>query len=87
MIRVILRRSVPFSLNFRSLTTTNVVLGHEASKVPPEKTSLYDFHVKNKGKIVDFAGYLLPIQYEDLSISASHLHTRKNASGKYFCLE
>ena len=45
-----------------------------------EKTALYNFHVKNKGKIVNFGGYLLPVQYEDLSISASHLHTRKHAS-------
>ena len=28
------------------------------------KTPLYDMHVKYKGKIVPFAGYLLPVQYE-----------------------
>ena len=27
-------------------------------------TPLYDTHVKYKGKIVPFAGYLLPVQYE-----------------------
>lgn len=43
-------------------------------------TSLYDFHVENGGKIVDFGGFLLPVQYNDLSIVNSHLHTRKNAS-------
>ncbi|KAG4071687.1 hypothetical protein HA402_011841 [Bradysia odoriphaga] len=46
----------------------------------PEKTSLYDFHVANNGKMVDFAGYLLPVQYANLGIAASHLHTRKHAS-------
>lgn len=46
----------------------------------PEKTALYDFHVKNNGKIVNFAGYLLPVQYSEMSIVASHLHTRKHAS-------
>lgn len=44
------------------------------------KTSLYDFHVENNGRMVDFAGYLLPVQYNNLSIANSHLHTRKDAS-------
>merc|ERR1719305_682260 len=30
--------------------------------------------------MVDFAGYRLPVQYSDLGISASHLHTRKHCS-------
>lgn len=43
-------------------------------------TSLYDFHVENGGSIVNFGGFLLPVQYSDQGISASHLHTRSNAS-------
>jgi len=43
-------------------------------------TPLYDFHVAQGGKMVDFAGYRLPVQYSDLGISASHLHTRKHCS-------
>lgn len=50
------------------------------SESEPKKTTLYDLHVQHKGKLVDFAGYLLPVQYNNLSISASHLHTRQNAS-------
>ncbi len=46
------------------------------SSAQPKKTCLYDFHVAQKGKIVDFAGYLLPIQYGKEGIAASHLHTR-----------
>merc|ERR1719370_530922 len=30
--------------------------------------------------MVDFAGYRLPVQYSDLGISASHLHTRMHCS-------
>lgn len=45
-----------------------------------EHTALYDFHVKNGGKIVNFGGYALPVQYSDLGIAASHVHTRKYAS-------
>jgi len=43
-------------------------------------TPLHDFHVVQGGKMVDFAGYRLPVQYSDLGISASHLHTRKHCS-------
>ena len=41
-----------------------------------KKTSLYEFHVSQGGKMVDFAGYSLPIQYGKQGIAASHKHTR-----------
>merc|ERR1712055_1245389 len=44
------------------------------------QTPLHDFHVAKGGKMVDFAGYRLPVQYSDLGISASHLHTRMHCS-------
>ncbi|KAJ3027914.1 UNVERIFIED_CONTAM: hypothetical protein HDU68_002828 [Siphonaria sp. JEL0065] len=44
------------------------------------RTSLYDFHVKNGGKMVEFAGWSMPVQYKDLGVLASHEWTRKNAS-------
>jgi aminomethyltransferase len=31
-----------------------------------KKTPFYDFHVKNNGKIVEFAGFLMPIQFEGI---------------------
>lgn len=46
----------------------------------PKKTPLYDLHEQYKGKLVDFAGYLLPVQYGNVGISSSHLHTRQHAS-------
>lgn len=45
-----------------------------------KKTALYDFHVANKGQMVEFAGWSLPVKYADLSVSESHRHTRNNAS-------
>ena len=42
----------------------------------PKKTCLYDFHVAQGGKMVDFAGYLMPVQYGKEGIAASHVHTR-----------
>lgn len=28
-----------------------------------KKTALYEYHIENQAKMVEFAGYLLPIQY------------------------
>lgn len=39
------------------------------------KTPLYDMHVKYKGKMVPFAGYLLPVQYEQ-GVIAEHMAVR-----------
>lgn len=50
------------------------------SSTPPKKTCLYDFHVSHGGKIVDFAGWLMPVQYKNMSIQESHLHTRSQCS-------
>ena len=58
------------------LTRTRRTLS--STKSEPQKTCLYDFHVSNKGKMVDFAGYSLPIQYGKEGIAASHLHARKH---------
>jgi len=44
------------------------------------RTALYDFHVTHGGRMVPFAGWSMPVQYEDLSIINSTLHTRKHAS-------
>ena len=40
------------------------------------KTPLYDFHVKLGGKMVPFAGYLMPVQYP-LGIMKEHQHCRE----------
>lgn len=32
------------------------------------KTSLYDWHVEHGGKMVEFAGYWLPVQYDGLGV-------------------
>ena len=36
------------------------------------KTPLYDVHVEEGGKIVPFAGYLLPVQYGTGVIAGAH---------------
>jgi len=42
------------------------------------KTPLYDCHVNAGGKIVEFAGYLLPVQYKT-GVIAEHMAVRKSA--------
>lgn len=42
----------------------------------PKKTPFYEMHVKNNGKIVEFAGFLMPIQYEGIILE--HESVRKN---------
>ena len=44
-----------------------------------KKTPLFNIHNNYRGKLVPFAGYCLPIQYEN-GIIAEHNHTRKNVS-------
>lgn len=43
------------------------------------KTGLYDFHVKNGGKMVPFGGYLMPLTYGNVGQVASHHHVRTHA--------
>lgn len=48
------------------------------------KTALYDFHVAKGGKMVPFAGYYLPVQYEGLGVMKEHLHTRSETGCTLF---
>ena len=43
------------------------------------KTRLFDFHRAQGGKMVEFAGWSMPVQYKDSHI-ASHMHTREHCS-------
>lgn len=45
-----------------------------------KKTVLHDFHIEKGGKMVDFAGWSMPVQYKDLGLIGSHHHTREKAS-------
>ena len=45
-----------------------------------KRTSLYDFHLKHGGKMVEFAGWEMPVFYQKLGVLDSHIWTRENAS-------
>ena len=41
-----------------------------------QKTALYDLHLQYGGKMVPFAGYLLPVQYGS-GVIAEHMAVRQ----------
>ncbi|XP_073414996.1 aminomethyltransferase, mitochondrial isoform X4 [Dendrobates tinctorius] len=45
----------------------------------PRRTALYDLHRAHGGRMVEFSGWSLPLQYADGHV-ASHLHTRRRCS-------
>ena len=54
------------------------------------KTPLYDFHIKSNAKMIDFGGWIMPVQYE--GIIKEHLETRSKVSifdichmGEFIC--
>lgn len=53
------------------MTSSNTVLKH---------TPFYDYHVKHEGRMVDFAGWEMPLLYKKTGIIAEHEHTRNEAS-------
>lgn len=62
-------------------SSRHILLRRKLSSIEElKKTSLFDFHVEKGGKMVDFAGWALPVSYPDLSHVESHLHTRKGVS-------
>ena len=42
-------------------------------------TPLYDLHLARGAKMVEFAGYSMPVQYEGMGVMKEHLHTRNHA--------
>ncbi|KAI6237575.1 Aminomethyltransferase [Aphelenchoides besseyi] len=62
-------------------TVGRVVCGRRlSSKAAAKKTCLYDFHHEHGAKFVEFAGFSMPVQYRDMSIPKSTLHTRNHVS-------
>lgn len=51
-----------------------------SNDITPKKTCLYETNLKHHGKMVEFAGYLMPVQYGSDSIASSHKHTRSHCS-------
>lgn len=54
--------------------------GSSAAAASVAKTPFYELHKSANGKLVNFSNFLLPVQYDDMTIPQSHLWTRKNSS-------
>ena len=75
-------RSVLFYLLLISYSWTMLRLSLSTSRrysTPTSlKTALHNLHVKNGAKMVDFAGWSMPVHYG--SVTTEHVHTRQRCS-------
>lgn len=64
----------------RNTTLAGRAMGRRCFASTPEdeanlvRTALYDWHVENGGKMVPFAGYWLPVQYDGLGVLKGRMH-------------
>ena len=56
-------------------------MDNTATQTPPAllKTPLWQLHKDMGGKMVGFAGYDMPVQYDGMGVLKEHLHTRSAA--------
>ena len=56
-------------------------MNNAAQQVPPalQKTPLWSLHKELGGKMIGFAGYDMPVQYDGMGVLKEHLHTRTHA--------
>jgi hypothetical protein len=73
----IVRGAYETSQTVRRRCSSNASLRVEAE---PKKTPLFDLHVENGGKMVEFGGHSMPILYHSQSITDSSKWTREKAS-------
>uniref|UniRef100_A0A3B4UT92 Aminomethyltransferase n=1 Tax=Seriola dumerili TaxID=41447 RepID=A0A3B4UT92_SERDU len=73
--RSIRLESLQFPVSLLLFPLNSVVFSQAALK----RTPLFDFHRRHGGKMVEFAGWAMPVQYKDSHI-ASHMHTREHCS-------
>ncbi|XP_058028713.1 aminomethyltransferase, mitochondrial [Ahaetulla prasina] len=78
-----LRAGAPGRLSLRRLGSFGAIAcgkrSYSSGQENLKQTPLYDFHRHHGGKMVDFAGWSLPVQYTHSHLD-SHLHTRQHCS-------
>ena len=60
----------------RNFSASRFASSSASDAAVPRRTCLYDTHVSLGGRMVDFGGFSLPVQYGKDGVAASHLHTR-----------
>lgn len=71
------------SISRSCVRSTIRLMGTDASK-PLAKTAMYNYHLELGGKMVPFADYHLPVQYEGLGVLQEHNHTRAAGCSSVF---
>mmetsp|Transcript_11603 Transcript_11603/g.18933 ORF Transcript_11603/g.18933 Transcript_11603/m.18933 type:complete len:408 (-) Transcript_11603:811-2034(-) len=76
---------VSYRTKLRSLCRTATrVTSRSVSTDGLKRTALYDLHLELGGKMVPFAGYALPVQYDGLGVMKEHVHTRTKECASLF---
>lgn len=70
--------------SLRALRSPVSCISRCASTEGLKRTALYDLHLELGGKMVPFAGYALPVQYDGLGVMKEHLHTRSKGCASLF---
>ena len=63
----------------RTLATTSSVSSSSSSTSPLQETALHSLHVELGGKMVEYAGWSMPVSYASAGVKESHLHVRAKA--------
>ncbi|KAK6510432.1 Aminomethyltransferase, mitochondrial, variant 2 [Arthrobotrys conoides] len=70
-------RSIPRQISSVRTIPVRHARYSSSSSAPLLKTPLYDLHVRYEGKMVEFGGHAMPVQYADQGIGESHRYVRE----------
>ena len=77
MVQIYFLQLSQINVNFRIEDTISFYLPYKGGALETKKTALYDIHQQAGGKLVEFAGYYMPIQYR--GIIEEHRRVRSTA--------
>jgi Aminomethyltransferase folate-binding domain len=66
-------------LGSAELQSLQFLVRHASNTAKLRETCLYKFHVEKGAKMMNFAGFNMPVEYK-AGIIGAHLHTRKHVS-------
>lgn len=64
----------------RNLLQRNSSSSIDKNSLNLKKTALFDFHINNGGKMIEFCKWAMPVHYKSQSIIESYSHTRNSVS-------
>jgi aminomethyltransferase len=79
-----LSRRIARSVVLKPTPSTLRAFGAAAAEENLKKTAMFSLHNEMGGKMVPFAGYELPVQFEQYGVLKEHLHTREKGCASLF---